>query len=192
MSEDQSTVAFKDIPSFPGYRVGDDGSVWTSRYPGPRRTGWADGRRGRADLPDRWKRMAITPGADGRYPSVCLRRGKAKQTHNVHRLVMLAFVGPCPDGMEVAHEDGNKLNSRLGNLSYKTPQENQLDRIRHGTDSRGEKNKIAKLTDEKVRLMRREYEIGGVTFKSLAARYGVSKNVARVVVRRLSWKHVAD
>jgi hypothetical protein len=53
----------------------------------------------------------------------------------VHRLVMLAFVGPCPPGMETRHLDGNPLNNRLENLVYGTRQENAQDRVNHGRDA---------------------------------------------------------
>ncbi len=51
----------------------------------------------------------------------------------VHRLVLEAFVGPCPDGMECRHLDGNQTNNWLDNLAWGTKQENEADKIRHGT-----------------------------------------------------------
>lgn len=52
----------------------------------------------------------------------------------VHRLVMLAFVGPKPNGLETRHLDGDPTNNRLTNLVYGTHSENMYDRVRHGTD----------------------------------------------------------
>lgn len=58
-----------------------------------------------------------------------------KPTHmHVHRAVLTAFVGPCPDGMECRHLDGNAANNNLSNLAWGTPTENRRDIIRHGTD----------------------------------------------------------
>ncbi|WP_248099523.1 HNH endonuclease signature motif containing protein [Corynebacterium kefirresidentii] len=51
----------------------------------------------------------------------------------VHRLVMAAFVGPCPDGMEVCHNDGNPANNYVGNLRYDTHQANYADMFIHNT-----------------------------------------------------------
>lgn len=51
----------------------------------------------------------------------------------VHRLVMLTFVGPRPDGLEIRHRDGNPANNALSNLSYGTHSENMLDKVAHGT-----------------------------------------------------------
>lgn len=67
------------------------------------------------------------------YPDVTLR----KQHRTIHRLVMLAFVGPCPEGQEVRHLDGSRDNPRLENLAYGTRKENVADSIEHGTKSGG-------------------------------------------------------
>lgn len=56
-----------------------------------------------------------------------------KKHYFVHRLVMLAFIGPVPEGLEVCHEDGNRQNNRLSNLRYDTSSNNTLDSVAHGT-----------------------------------------------------------
>ena len=55
----------------------------------------------------------------------------------VHRMVLEAFVGPCPDGMEGCHNDGDPTNNHLDNLRWDTRSENVRDAIRHGTYSNG-------------------------------------------------------
>lgn len=42
----------------------------------------------------------------------------------VHRLVAAKFIGPCPEGMEINHKDGNKENNHWTNLEYVTHAEN--------------------------------------------------------------------
>lgn len=42
----------------------------------------------------------------------------------VHRLVMLTFVGVCPEGYQVNHINGVKHDNRVENLEYVTRQEN--------------------------------------------------------------------
>lgn len=59
-------------------------------------------------------------------------RGGKKKTLKVHRLVLLAFVGPCPDGMEALHRDGNPANNLVENLHWGTKSENAQDQILHG------------------------------------------------------------
>jgi HNH endonuclease/NUMOD4 motif len=54
-------------------------------------------------------------------------------TRKVHRIVAEAFIGPCPEGQQVRHVDGVKVNVAASNLAYGTPSENMLDQVRHGT-----------------------------------------------------------
>lgn len=74
-----------------------------------------------------------------------------QRPQKVAHLVLLAFVGARPDGMQVAHNDGNPLNNKLNNLRYATASSNQMDRVIHGTSNRGERNGM-------VKLMRRRLE----------------------------------
>lgn len=53
----------------------------------------------------------------------------------VHRLVLSAFVGPCPEDMEGCHNNGHAADNRLGNLRWDTHRENVLDMTRHGTNA---------------------------------------------------------
>lgn len=56
-----------------------------------------------------------------------------KKTFKIHRLVLEAFIGPCPKGMEGCHNDGNYSNNKLDNLHWDTHWNNALDSIVHGT-----------------------------------------------------------
>jgi len=49
----------------------------------------------------------------------------------IHHLVMGAFVGKTPKGLEICHNDGNKKNNRLDNLRFDTHWSNNFDRERH-------------------------------------------------------------
>lgn len=53
-------------------------------------------------------------------------------TKLVHRLVLEAFVGPCPEGMETCHRNGVKTDNRVENLYWGTSSENNDDIVRHG------------------------------------------------------------
>lgn len=50
----------------------------------------------------------------------------------MHRLVLLAFVGPCPDGMEACHANDIPTDNRLANLRWGTHADNMRDRIENG------------------------------------------------------------
>ena len=53
---------------------------------------------------------------------------------SVHVAVATAFLGPRPEGMHVAHNDGDPSNPRLDNLRFATPSENEADKRIHGTN----------------------------------------------------------
>lgn len=59
------------------------------------------------------------------------RSGQSKPTL-VHRAVLTAFIGECPDGMECCHRNDDPQNNRLENLYWGTRSQNQLDRARNG------------------------------------------------------------
>lgn len=50
-----------------------------------------------------------------------------KKSKRVHRLVLEAFVGPCPEGHLVRHLNDIPGDNRLGNLRWGTGSENQAD-----------------------------------------------------------------
>lgn len=51
-----------------------------------------------------------------------------------HYLVLLAFVGDRPEGMDIRHLDGDPENNKVENLMYGTRSENTFDAVRHGTN----------------------------------------------------------
>lgn len=83
------------------------------------------------------------------YPAVALAKDGKSRTMRVHILVMLAFVGPCPEGQEVLHRHGDRADARLTELRYGTRRENMADAVVHGTVV-GVNNGNAKLTTAQV------------------------------------------
>ncbi len=110
--------------------------------------------------------------------------------HRIHRLVLEAFVGECPKGMECRHLDGNPFNNHISNLRWGTPKENCADRERHGRvpDFRGEKCSSAKLTDLQVIAIRDKR--GRTPQRTLAKTFGVTQSCISHVMRRSSWRHL--
>lgn len=75
--------------------------------------------------------LAHRVGTDG-YPYVHLAKDAVHRNRAVHILVLEAFAGPRPPGMEACHNDGDKRNAALSNLRWGTPSENNFDIVRHG------------------------------------------------------------
>jgi DNA-binding transcriptional regulator YiaG len=170
----------RDIPGFAGYRVSAEGVVWSCRTHDPLRP-----------FSGVWKRRALGLTTNGYLYVVMSPSPKAvRKLRQVHRLVLEAFVGPCPEGMEARHLDGDKRNNRLENLCWGTPKENASDRERHGTHPRGESSPVAKLTAADVEAIRR-LKAEGVSLGELSRRYGVSHIHVRRIVRGESWRPAA-
>lgn len=66
------------------------------------------------------------------YLYLSLHKGGERERFAVHYLVLRAFVGPRPEGMQACHNDGNNTNNRVENLRWGTPKENVADIKRHG------------------------------------------------------------
>lgn len=64
-----------------------------------------------------------------------------------HRLVLMAFVGPRPVGMEGCHNNGVRDDNRLANLRWDSPKANAADRSRHGTQARGEQHVSTRIPE---------------------------------------------
>lgn len=56
---------------------------------------------------------------------------------SVHTLVLTAFTGPAPDGMECCHNDGDPANNVHSNLRWDTRSNNIKDDFRSGVRMRG-------------------------------------------------------
>jgi hypothetical protein len=67
----------------------------------------------------------LKPWANGKE---YLFLGISGRNRPVHQLVLEAFVGPRPSGMEGCHFDGHSRNNRLMNLRWDTPEANRQDR----------------------------------------------------------------
>lgn len=169
----ETILRMQPLPDFPGYSVGDDGSVW-----GPGR--WGVGS---------W----LQPGTTGdgyQYVSLCTEG--FKRSAKVHRLVAYAFLGQPPQGKtQVRHLDGNPANNAWWNLRWGGQSEQEADKAAHGTKSFGETHASAKLSAADIPVIR-EQHAAGVRNVAQASRYGVSETAIRKILSGETWGHVAD
>lgn len=172
MSEsDPIPNGFRQIPGFPRYAIDENGTVISvCGHRGGANRLWKDA-----------KHVKQLPDTDGYY-RVYLSHDGHGRTVNVHRLVLITFVGPCPDGMQCRHLDGNQTNNHVSNLAWGTKSQNERDKNRHGTVG-------LKLTTTDVLEIRRR-AANGESQSDIAKDFLVHvANVSRIV-RRKAWKHI--
>lgn len=88
----------------------------------------------RGTAPTMTKPRILKPTPDkGGYLTVSLYGEMGRRSRRVHRIVLEAFVGQRPNGMEARHIDGNPRNNFLNNLEWCTKPTNTKDQVRHGT-----------------------------------------------------------
>lgn len=133
---------------------------------------------------------AISKTTSNGYPQVQLSREGKTVSRDIHRLVLEAFIGPCPAGMECCHLDGDRTNCRLENLCWGTFSKNQKDRSAHGTSNQGERNNRAKLNESQVRSIRSMFASGKYTQTRLGEIFGVTNSIVCEIVNRKIWRHI--
>ena len=124
--------------------------------------------------------------SDG-YPCVGLCKNGKRKTYKVHRLMVNTFYKPKKK-YETRHLNGSRDFNVLSNLAPGTKSENQKDRIKHGTDSRGEKGWKSKLKNADIIEIRKTYSLGKITQTELAKRYNTTQGNIGSIVRNETWK----
>lgn len=169
---------WRAIPGYEGiYEVSSLGRVKSLSRPTPMRNGIRV-------IRERILKFQST--AKGGYPTVDIYRKGVAQTVTIHRLVMLAFVGPAPDGLEVCHGNGDPLDNRLENLRYDSRRANRADGIRLGEVPLGEDRVTAKLTWADVDRIR-EMALFGARHADVAAIFDIHRNHVGKILRREQW-----
>ena len=178
--EPTTSVEYRQIERFVGYRFGSDGSAWTEWRKGPNsiRTG-------------RWKRLK--PFVKIGYLYVGLKDIQDTRTkhdklphYRLHRLILEAFVGPCPEGMGCRHLNGNKMDNRIENLAWGTQQENIDDNVVQGTIRKRESHGMAKLTGEQVERIRIA-RARGATLNEIGTEFGIGLSQVSRIIHNKSW-----
>jgi len=123
------------------------------------------------------------------YAVANLSQGGAARKVSLHRAVWEMFVDEIPADMVINHKNGIKTDNRIENLELVTNRENIEHYKRELLTYRGEKNHMSKLTEEKVRAIRKRKKLGVSTLQ-LAKEYGVALSTIKRVVSRKLWGHV--
>ena len=116
--DDVTRETWKPIPGYTGYEASDRGRIRSHRL-------WrgSTGPRILKSLDDGRGYPAVFPTPDD---------GK-RRIRPIHQLMMLAFAGPRPEGMEARHLNDIKTDNRWPeNLAWGTHRENLQDMVRNG------------------------------------------------------------
>ncbi len=124
----------------------------------------------------------------GGYLDVSLSRNSIINRRKVASLVLEAFRGPRPPGMETRHfPSRDPKDNRLVNLQWGTKQQNQgPDKVFQGMSNRGERCGAAKLTEQEVR----EIKISSEDYDLLRKHYKVSRATIHDIKKGRTWGHL--
>ena len=165
-------AAWRTLPDFPNYIIGDNGRVW-SNY--------------------RNKYLKKVYDKDG-YVKVTLFENKKRCYKRVHRLVLEAFVGKCPQGMTACHNDGVKHNNNISNLRWDTPKNNTKDTIATGKHpsltQKGENHSQAKLEEKEVINIIHLWNTKLFRQQEIAYMYNMCRQSVNNIINRRTWKHI--
>lgn len=173
----------KQIAGYEGYFVNRMGQVFSNRPVN-----------GKGSKPGPMRILKPLPCSHGRYLQITVGDGSGiRKKLLVHKAVAEAFIGPCPDGCEVSHKDGNSHNNHVSNLEYCTHLENERMKQQHGTTHEKEKNPMAKLTNEQVEYIRKQLQGAKKgTARKLALQFGVSEAAISNIKHGKVWKVTAS
>ena len=175
-------VTYLEVPGFPFYRAGSDGSVWSSKPRG-----------GHGGLPTAFRKLKQKVNKRTGYCEVTLYRSKGDPVSIlVHRVVLLAFRGFPEAGMECRHLNGKNSDNNLDNLMWGTKAENTQDKIDHGKMRRGESSGLSKIRENDVREIRAKYATGELTQCQIAQQHDITQANVSEIVRMKTWKHLLE
>lgn len=174
-------VEYKDIKEFPGYKAGSDGTIWTCRNTSQGMT-------------SNWRQLKGEYRTRGNNTHIYMRLQKNKKAHvlGAHTLVLLAFVGPRPEGKQCCHENDIGTDNRLSNLRWDTAAANIADRGKNNKTARGERAGPSKLTDVEA-LLAITLIRDGWTNKGIATKLGKCTSSGIASIRSgVCWSHLWD
>ena len=123
-----------------------------------------------------------------RYPLVHLSVEGRITARRIHQLVLEAFVGPCPEGLEGCHENDVPTDNRLENLRWDSHRANTADAERNGRIAVGETVHASKLHASDIPVIRKS----PLTQHELAAQYGVGQAQICRIKNCKRWRSVPD
>lgn len=171
-------IEWRVVPDWPAYLVSNEGNVYyLSR-----------------------KRMLVLSSDD---KVTLYKNSSQKRPINPGNLVLEAFIGPCPEGMECCHQDDDRRNNSISNVRWGTRADNMADRKKNGLIPNtshlfGENANHVLLTEaqvlEAIELRKTIAKARSPlywSYQKLGKRYGVTGDAVARAVKGKTWKHLA-
>jgi hypothetical protein len=126
-----------------------------------------------------------TAGTSKNFGYGWFRSGTGEPVH-AHRFSWEIHYGPIPENQCVLHSCDNPLCVRPDHLFLGNRTKNAADRDGkgRGRNARGEDHGKAKLTEDDVRAIRKEYSEGSCGYRKLSKQYGVSRQSIQAIIKR--------
>lgn len=144
-----------------------------------------------------WAKVEKSGGGQACWPWTASRTkkgyGKASAAGGgwdlAHRVSWLLAKGSIPRGMHVLHRCDNRACVNPRHLFLGTNDDNIADMLKKKRHQHGEHHYDAKLTDRRVRAIRRAVAAGAIQ-AAQARKYGVCNMTINRIVHRKIWKHI--
>ena len=122
--------------------------------------------------------------------NIALWKNNKYKNFKLSRLVLVNFVGECPEGMECCHNDGDCQNNNLNNLRWDSRKNNVLDKFKHETMLFGEKITNSKLKEFQVVEILELLKTKNYSQIEISKIYNVSQVVISKIKNKKLWKHL--
>lgn len=118
--------------------------------------------------------------------------GKEAGSVYAHRIIAETYLGPpAVDQPQIRHLCGVRSCCNPAHLAWGDQKANEADKRLHGTDNRGERHGMARLTREQVREIRAALE-RGASFRTVGSQFGVSWQTIQSIAHRETWAWLED
>ena len=165
---------WRDISNYEGiYRVSNFGRVISKQFG------------------NEWRLRKLIVNKDG-YNIVTLSKNGKTKNFLVHRLVAMTFI-PNPNNLPlVEHNDDNRLNNNVNNLSWSTNDDNMKHAVERKRMSYGENRYNTALTEADVKYIKLNYKPHDKNFsgKALAQKFNVSQKTISSIINNITWKYI--
>lgn len=122
--------------------------------------------------------------------TVCGARFGHRYNISAHRAAWMEKRGVIPAGMFVCHSCDNPSCVNIDHLFLGTHKENMRDMKSKGRQANGERQHLAKLSEDQVTWIRKLWVAGRMTLKEVGDLFGVSDSTVLAIHQRRTWSHV--